>query len=180
MLGLILVDLVDRYGSVNNRGLDSLLLNNGLDGLEYVSGSSQENKIRSTDLVNVVVNMLASNDGGNRVSLLFGYTTVALELSSFLLETGLDSLGIAVLVVTLLNGDDVVLMLFRKNFTVVHGLDRGVVMVLVNLAVDGSGSLFVTLLNDSLVHNCGSNFLVDGGVMFASLVPVERLSVTVI
>lgn len=112
------------------------------------------------------------------MSLLFGYTTVALELSSFLLQTGLDSLGIAVLVVTLLDRDDVVLMLFRENFTVVHGLDRGMVMVLVNLAVDGSGSLFVTLLDNSLVHNCGSNFFVNGGVMMTSLVPVKRLSVT--
>lgn len=42
MLGLILMDFVDRYCGVNNRGLDSLLLNNGLDGLEYVSGSSKK------------------------------------------------------------------------------------------------------------------------------------------
>ena len=111
------------------------------------------------------------------MSLLFGYATVALELSSFLLKTGLDSLGIAVLVVTFLNRNDVVLMLFRENFTVVHGLNGGMVMVLVNLAVDGSGSLFVTLLDDSLVHNCGSNLLVNGGVMVTSLVPMKRLSV---
>ena len=111
------------------------------------------------------------------MSLLFGHATVALELSSFLLKTGLDSLGIAVLVVTLLNRDDIVLMLFRENFTVVHRLDRGMVMVLVNLTVDGSGSLFVTLLDDSLVHNCRSNFLVNGGVMVTSLVPVEVSSV---
>ena len=42
MLGLIFVDFVDRYGGVNNRGLDSLLLNNGLDGLKDVSRSSQK------------------------------------------------------------------------------------------------------------------------------------------
>ena len=40
MLGLVLMDFVDRYGGVNNRGLDSLLLNNWLDGLEDVNRSS--------------------------------------------------------------------------------------------------------------------------------------------
>ena len=40
MLGLILMDFVDRYGGVNDGGLDSLLLNNGLDGLEDVNRSS--------------------------------------------------------------------------------------------------------------------------------------------
>lgn len=111
------------------------------------------------------------------MSLLFGHATVALELSSFLLKTGLDSFGVAVCVVTLFNRNDVVLMLFGENFTVVHWLDGGMIMVLVNLTVDGSSGLFVTLLDNSLVHNCGSNFLVNSSVMVTSLVPIKRLSV---
>ena len=40
MLSLILVDFVDRYCGVNNRGLDGFLLDDGLDGLKDVSIAS--------------------------------------------------------------------------------------------------------------------------------------------
>ena len=46
-------------------------------------------------------------------------------------------------------------------------------MVLVDLTVDGSGGLLVTLLDDVLVDDGGSNLFVDSGVMVTSLVPVQ-------
>ena len=46
-------------------------------------------------------------------------------------------------------------------------------MVLMDLTIDGSGGLLVTLLDDVLVHDGGSNLLVNGGVMVTSLVPVK-------
>ena len=127
-----------------------------------------------TDFVNVVVNVLASNDWGDGVGLFLVHSAVALELSRFLFEAGFDSLGIAMLMVTLLDGDDVVMMFLGKDFTVKDGLNGGVVMVLMDFTVDGGRGLFVTLLDDVLVHDGGSNLLVDGGVMVTSLVPVKE------
>ena len=126
-----------------------------------------------TDLVNVVMNVFTSNDWGDGVGLFLGHTTVALELSSFLLEAGFDSIGIAMLMMAFLDGDDVVMMFLGKDFAVMDRLNGGVVMVLMDLTIDGSSSLLVTLLNDVLVDDSGSNLLVDSGVMVTSLVPMK-------
>ena len=53
MLGGMVVDLMDRYGCVDDLWLYRLLLDNGLDGL-----------------VNVVVDVLASNRTRDRLSVL--------------------------------------------------------------------------------------------------------------
>ena len=120
-----------------------------------------------------MVDVLASNDWGDGVGLFLGHTTVALELRRFLFEAGLDCIGIAMLMVTFLNRNDVVMMFLGKDFTVKDRLNGGVVMVLVDLTIDGSSGLFVTLLNDVLVHDSGSNLLVNSGVMVTSLVPTK-------
>ena len=44
-------------------------------------------------------------------------------------------------------------------------------MVLVHLAINGGLSLLMTLLNDLLVHNSGSDLLVNCGVMVTSVLP---------
>ena len=44
-------------------------------------------------------------------------------------------------------------------------------MVLVHLAINGGLSLLMTLLDHLLVHNGGSNLLVDCSVMVSSLLP---------
>lgn len=82
------------------------LLNNGLDGL-----------------VDVVVNVLASNDGSGRAGL-GGLTLDALvdELSGLTLETGGYLLGVAVLEVSMLDTGKLVLVLLRQDLTVEHGL----------------------------------------------------------
>jgi hypothetical protein len=45
-------------------------------------------------------------------------------------------------------------MLFWEDLAVLNGLDGGVVVVLVNLAVDGSGHILLTGRGDFLVLNC--------------------------
>ena len=46
-------------------------------------------------------------------------------------------------------------------------------MVLVDLTVDSSLSLLVALLDNVLLDDCGSDLLVDCGVMMTSLVPIS-------
>jgi hypothetical protein len=128
-------------------------------------------------LVNVVVNVLASNDGSDGVSV-GGVSdhTLVLKLSGLTCETGLDLSLVAVVKLTVLNGDEVVCVLLREDLTVGNGLDGGVVVVLVNLFVNGSQDLLVLGLVDCLVENSGSDTLVDSGVMVTSLGPVARIS----
>ena len=71
----------------------------------------------------------------------------------------------------LLNGGHAVGVLFWENFAILDWLDRGVVMVLVHLTINGSLSLLMTLLDHLLLHNGGSDLLVDCGVMVTGLVP---------
>lgn len=49
-------------------------------------------------------------------------------------------------------------------------LDRGVVVILVDLLVNSGSHVLVLLLGDSLVSYCWCNLLVHGGVMVAGLV----------
>ena len=124
------------------------------------------------DLMNMVVHVFASNDWCNGVALLgacFGAST--LELQTLFFKTSLDGVGVTMLNLTLLNGGHSVRVLFRENFTILDRLDRSVVMVLVHLAINGSLSLFMTLLDDLLVHDGGSNLFVHCGVMVTGFVP---------
>ena len=118
--------------------------------------------------MNMVVNMLAGNDWSNRVTLLLLDGARALELGGFLFETSLNSLRVAVLVVTLLNADHVVRMLLRKHLAIFDRLNRGVIVILMDLTVNGGLGLLMTLLDNVLIHDSRSNFLVDSGVMVTS------------
>lgn len=88
----------------------------------------------------------------------------ALELTSLLFETRLDGSRVTVVVFTGLHSGHVVLVLFREDFTVLNRLDGGVVVVLVDLAVDGFLHILVTRLYDLLLDDSGSNLLVHSGV----------------
>jgi len=121
--------------------------------------------------VNVVVNMLASNGWLGALSHL-GSTldTGALELTSLLLETSLDGSRIAVVVFTGLDRGHLVLVLFGEDLTVLHRLDGGVVVVLMNLTVDGFLHILVARLHHLLLDDGGGNLLVHGGVYLVSVV----------
>lgn len=121
-----------------------------------------------------MVDMLASNDWCNGVALLRGTLNAAiLKLQTLLLKTGLDGIWIAVHMLAMLDGDHVVGVLLRQNLAVLDRLHRSVVVVLVHLTIDGSRSLFMTVLADLLIHDCRSDLLMDSGVMMTRLRPVK-------
>ena len=122
----------------------------------------------------VVVDVFSSNHWCHGVSLL-GTTLYPciFELCTLLLETCFNGPFIAVMVLPMLDGDNVVHMLFGKDFAVFDRLDRGMVVVLVQLTVDGGLSFFMANLYDLLLHNGRRHFLVDSGVMVTSLMPNE-------
>ena len=92
----------------------------------------QEIKIGLT----VVVHVLSGEGRARRLRLnRRGFDTSIVEASSLLLETATDLGIVAVVEVTLLNGGDVVLVRLGEHLTVLDRLDRGVMVVLVNLAV---------------------------------------------
>ena len=157
VLGSVVVNLVDRDDGVDDVGLNSLLLDNGLDSL-----------------VDVVVNVLTSNGGSNRLSVTLNtLDTHVTELSGL----GLQALGnlalAAMLEFAVLNSTEVVVVLLCESLAVLDGLDRGVVVVLVDLLINGGLDLLAALSVDGLVDNSGRNLLVDGGVMVTRLGPTR-------
>jgi len=153
VLGSVVVDLVDGDGGVDDVRLNGLLVHNGLDGL-----------------VDVVVDVLASDDGGDGLGVTLGTLDALItELGSLGLEALGDLTVVAVLKLAVLDSSDVVVVLLGENLTVLDGLDRGVVMVLVNLLVNGGGDVLVTLPVDGLVGDCRGDLLVDSSVVVTRL-----------
>lgn len=74
---------------------------------------------------------------------------------------------------TVLNGNHVVRMLLGQNLTVLDRLNGCVKMILMNFTVNGSGGFLMTVFGDIFIHDSGSNFLVDSGVMVTGLVPAK-------
>jgi len=149
VLGGVVVGLVDRDGGVGDVRLDGLLLDDGLDGL-----------------VDVVVDVLAGNGGVDRLGgLVLAGVDLVLELGGL----GAQALGylavIAVLEAAVLNGAEVVVVLLSKALLVVDGLDRGVVVVLVDLLVNGGGHILVVDPVTRLMSHCRSHLFVDGSVV---------------
>ena len=122
--------------------------------------------------MDVVVNVLAGNDGGDGAGLLTLNTLLLVtELGLLLLESELNLLGAVVLERAVLDRHDVVVVLLLKLDAVLDGLDRGVVVVLVHLLVNGSLHLLVLGAVDGLVYDGRGDLLVDGGVVVTRLGP---------
>lgn len=122
VLSLVVVNLVDGDSGVDDAGLDNILLDNWLD-----------------DLVDMVVAVLTSDDGSLGVSVCsLALLAGALELGSLLVKLRLDGSGVAVVVLAVLDRGGPVGVLLGQNLTVLDGLDGRVVVVLVNLTVDGT------------------------------------------
>jgi hypothetical protein len=120
--------------------------------------------------VDVVVLVFACNNGsdfagGGALNPLGGVDVAGTLLG----KTGLDLVVVAVLVAAVLNGDDVGVVLSRKNLLVEDRLLSGVVVVLVDLLVNGGDVLLVLLPLDSLVLDGRSNLLVDSGIVVTRL-----------
>lgn len=174
VLSLVVMYFVDWDSGVYDRWLNGFLLDDRLDSLKHGLTMFQCCVGHFTNLMNVVVDMFSSNYWCHGVTLLDTalYPRI-LELCTLLLETLFDGLIITMTELPVFDGDDVVLVLFRKDFAIFDWLDRGMVVVLVHLTVNGGLSFFMANLCDLLVHNGRCHFLVDGGVMVTSLVPGE-------
>ena len=94
-----------------------------------------------------------------------------LELSGLLFKAGFDTRGVTMVMLTSLNANHIMLVLFRENLAVLDGLDRGVEVILVNLTIDGGCGLFMTVLGHVLVDHSRSYFLMDCGIMMTCLMP---------
>lgn len=142
VLSLVLVDLVDWDGGVNNTWLDGLLLDDWLDGL-----------------VDVVVNVLTNNV----TSLALGGLDItnfasAAELLLLCLKTLSDVGVVTMLDLTVVDSGLVVGVLLWEDLLVLYWLDGGVVMILVNLTVNDSLGFLVlgtgnVLIDDSWIYS---------------------------
>lgn len=169
VFGFILMNLVDGDGAVDNGWLDGLLVDHWLDVL-----------------VDVVVNVLADDSAADTLGVLCGIdVTGVLELSLLSCETLLDVVVVAVLDLAVLDTGHLVRVLLWEDLTVAHWLDRGVVVILVHLTVNGSVDILVAGWGDSLVLDCWvhsleelaeilngrlyNTYLVNSGVMLSIL-----------
>jgi hypothetical protein len=151
--GLVVVDFVNRNGGVYNVGLDSLLLNDRLDGL-----------------VNVVVDVLAADGSSGALAVRCSiYAALILETSLLVDEVPLGGVVVTVVKLAVLNSTELSSVLLGEDLTVVDGLNCAVVVVLVNLLIDSSLDLLVNMRLDNLVLNSRSNCLVNSGVVVARL-----------
>lgn len=153
VLSFVVVDFVNWDGRVNNTWLNSLALDDWLNGL-----------------MDVVVNVLSSNGWVDRSSMLglSGFASI-LELSSLGLKSLLHVIVVAVVDLLVLNTGDVMLMLFWENLLVLHWLDRSMVMILVDFAVNCSGSLLMSGPGNMFVGNGWVDSLMDSGIMLSVL-----------
>lgn len=153
VLGGVVVDFVDGDGGVDDVGLDGLLVDDGLNGL-----------------MDMMMDMLASNGRLGSSGMLslnpFDGILVLRLLSSKRL---LHLIGTVMFEVSVLNADEVVVMLLRQNFSVIDGLDGSVVVILMNLLVDCGSHTILLVASDGLVLDGGSYSLVDGRVVVAIL-----------
>lgn len=120
--------------------------------------------------MHVVVNVLASKSTLHLTRLLAVHALSRVSVLCLLLGKSLLHGGIvAVLEAAVLDRDDVVVVLLWQGLTVVHRLLRGVVVVLVDLLVDGGLKLLLLAALNGLVLDCWCDFLVDSGVVVARL-----------
>ena len=148
-----MVHLVDRNGGVDNVRLDSLLLDDGLNGL-----------------MDVVVDVLATD--GSSLALAVGvsiYNALILELSLLLNKVALGSVVVAVIKLAVLDSAEFSSVLFRENLTILDRLNGAVVVVLVYLLVDRGLHLLMGVRLNDLMLDSRSNSLVDSCVVVPRL-----------
>lgn len=150
---LVVVNLMNGDGGVNNIGLNGLLLHDRLDSL-----------------VNVVVDVLTTDGGGSALAVCGGvYATLVLEASLLVNEVPLSGVVITVVELAMLNGTKLGGVLLGKNLAVLNRLDSAVVVVLVNLLVNSGLNLLVEVGLDDLVLDSRCNSLVDSGIVVSRL-----------
>lgn len=149
--GLVLVDLVDWLGGVNDVLLVNILLDHRLDVLMHM-----------------VMDMLSGHSRLLRLGDLCWCNVLGVaELGALALEVGADLGIVAVLDLAGLDTLDSVCVGCWGNLLVNNWLDGGVVVLLVDLAVDDLLSLLALGLGDVVVLNSWVDGLMDGGIGLA-------------
>jgi hypothetical protein len=135
VLSLVLVDLMNRDGGVDDGWLDRLLLYDGLDVLMHM-----------------VVDVLACDSGLSSLGVLnVADGAGVFELGLLGGETVLNVVVIPMLDVAVLDAGHVVCVLLGKDLLVLDGLNGGVVVVLVDFTVNGCLEVLVLGASDVLL-----------------------------
>ena len=149
MFGGIVMGFMNWDGGVYDFWLDDLLVDHWLNCL-----------------MDVMMNMLPGNSRIDFLGFLFlRGKTLILERSSFLLESIGDMLLVAVVMSPLLHGHNVVAMLLGQYFGILHRLNRGVMVIFVNLFVNSCLDRLMACWLDSLPRHCRSRFLLVSRVI---------------
>ena len=72
---------------------------------------------------------------------------------------------------TCLNSNNVMRMLLRENLTIKYWLNRSMMMVLVDLTINSSGGLFVTVFSNVFIYHRWSDRFMNSGIMMTSFMP---------
>lgn len=121
-------------------------------------------------LMHMMVNVLARNLRHGRASVMFLLADrLILELGGFFLQPLLHLALIAMLELAVLDAGEIVVVFLRKHFALLDGLDCCMVVILMDLLVDGCSHIFVLRRLDRLVGDGGLNPFVDGGIMVSGL-----------
>jgi hypothetical protein len=157
VLGLVVVDLVDGDGVVDDRRLDGLLADDWLD-----------------DLVDVVMDMLSGHRRGDCLGGLDRQLVAYIpELRCFLGESSVDLFMVSVVKDPLFYVPHDMMMCFGQNLAMGDGLDGGVVVMLMDLTVYGRSGLFDVGGSDCFLCYGWSDPLMQGGVMVTSPGPFQ-------
>jgi hypothetical protein len=114
--------------------------------------------------------MLASNDSVGALAMAsIGYNALVLELSLLSSKGVLGVLMVAVVEFSVLDGTKFCGVCLRKNLTILNWLDSAVVVILVDLLVDGSVDLLMYVRLDGLVLHSRGDRLVNSSVMVTRL-----------
>ena len=117
-----------------------------------------------------MVHVLSANSRVNTLAVGGVLNAALVSKASLVVDQGpLSGIGIAVVKLAVLNSTELSSVLLWQDLTVVDGLDSAVVVVLVNLLVDGGDVLLVLLPLDSLVLDGRGDLLVNSGVVVARL-----------
>lgn len=98
--------------------------------------------------------------------LCFADRASVLELSLFGFEALANMVVVAVFDILVLNSSHVMSVLFRESLLVRDGLDRGMVMVLVDLSINYFLGVDTLSGLDSLILDGGIDVFVDSGIVF--------------
>lgn len=122
--------------------------------------------------MHVMVDVFASNSWSCSANpLCLGDNTFVTELLTFLGKAHLNFLLVAMLELAVFDSNQFVLVLLWQDLASRYWLDRCVVVVLVDLLVDGSLDLFDNFWLDGLVDHSRSDLFVNRGIMMTRLGP---------